>query len=195
MCFNAAASLIAGGALAATGVATIKLAKDKTEVPFAVIPLAFGVQQLIEGGVWLSFAKPALNDALAHGFLFFSHVFWPIWIPFAVLMMERHLNARRMLFACMVGGAVLAGYMFHLMWGQPVNCEIINHSIGYQIANNYIVPTAVLYLLATVGALMLSTRKYIKIIGLIVLILAVIAQLFYSFALSRFGVSSEQLQA
>jgi len=44
MCFSATASFVAGSALSAVGVATVKKAKRKTEIPFALIPLLFGVR-------------------------------------------------------------------------------------------------------------------------------------------------------
>ncbi|GAV20644.1 hypothetical protein MMIC_P1616 [Mariprofundus micogutta] len=49
MCFSATASFIAGGALTAIGVKTVKLAANRAELPFVSIPLLFGIQQIIEG--------------------------------------------------------------------------------------------------------------------------------------------------
>ena len=50
MCFSAPASFIAGTALSVIGVAALKRTESKSEIPFALIPLLFGIQQLIEGG-------------------------------------------------------------------------------------------------------------------------------------------------
>lgn len=49
MCFSASASFIAGASLSAIGVATLRRVESKKEIPFATIPLLFGIQQLIEG--------------------------------------------------------------------------------------------------------------------------------------------------
>ena len=46
MCFSATASFITGGVLSAVGVVTIKKAEKKSEIPFASIPLLFGIQQM-----------------------------------------------------------------------------------------------------------------------------------------------------
>lgn len=51
MCFSAAASFIAGTTLSAIGVATLRNTKTTSELPFAAIPLLFGLQQLTEGVV------------------------------------------------------------------------------------------------------------------------------------------------
>ncbi len=57
MCFSATASFIAGSALSAGGIVTLRMTARRAEIPFAMIPLLFGVQQLIEGMVWLSLAN------------------------------------------------------------------------------------------------------------------------------------------
>lgn len=49
MCFSATASFIASTTLCVIGVATLKNTKASDEVPFAMIPFIFGIQQLIEG--------------------------------------------------------------------------------------------------------------------------------------------------
>ena len=49
MCFSAPASFIAGTALSAIGLVALRNTRKRTEVPFAMIPLLFGIQQLIEG--------------------------------------------------------------------------------------------------------------------------------------------------
>ena len=48
MCFSATASFTAGVALLIVGTVTTRRASRRTELPFALIPLLFGVQQLLE---------------------------------------------------------------------------------------------------------------------------------------------------
>jgi hypothetical protein len=43
MCFSATACFTAGGALSALGVLTIRQVKDRASLPFAAIPLLFGI--------------------------------------------------------------------------------------------------------------------------------------------------------
>ena len=66
MCFSATASFVASGALSALGVATLRATQRKAEIPFATIPLLFGIQQFVEGVLWLSFRfdAPQLNEAM-----------------------------------------------------------------------------------------------------------------------------------
>jgi hypothetical protein len=55
MYFSATASFAAGVSLSILGVATAKRAERKAEIPFAIIPLLFGAQQIVEEMLWLSF--------------------------------------------------------------------------------------------------------------------------------------------
>jgi hypothetical protein len=66
MCFSASVSFTAGTALIALGAVTLKKAGHGAELAYAAIPLLFGVQQLIEGLLWLSFSSdvPRLNPVM-----------------------------------------------------------------------------------------------------------------------------------
>ena len=54
MCFSATASFAAGTALSAVGGLTLRKSQGKVELPLALVPLLFGVQQFSEGFLWLS---------------------------------------------------------------------------------------------------------------------------------------------
>jgi len=138
MCFSAIASFTASALLTATGVYSAKVAwsKDTSCLPLALVPVFFGIQQGLEGFVWLGLhgAQPAMVRAGSLGYLFFSHDFWPFWIPVAAYFLERRPNVKNV-----IGGIALVGLLFSLslyvpMVVQPDGFEaIINHgSIDYQ---------------------------------------------------------------
>src|SRR5581483_5610691 len=97
MCFSAPVSLVAGGTLTVMGGVTVKKVKEKRELPFAFIPFIFGLHQLIEGLVWLSFDSPVVHTVATYAYVFIAHAFWPAWVPFAVLMLERDKGRRKIL--------------------------------------------------------------------------------------------------
>ena len=101
MCFSAPASFIAGTALSAIGLVALRNTRKRTEVPFAMIPLLFGIQQLIEGVIWLTFSydAPILKETMTYVYSVFSHVLWPIYVPLAVGIMEVVLWRKKALFA------------------------------------------------------------------------------------------------
>lgn len=88
MCFSATASFAAGTALIAVGGVSLRRSRGKAELPFALVPLLFGVQQLSEGLLWLSFSNdlPLLKSWATYAFSLFSHVLWPTFVPFAILL-------------------------------------------------------------------------------------------------------------
>ncbi|RRJ46375.1 hypothetical protein EIM03_29860 [Pseudomonas aeruginosa] len=55
MCFSAPASFTAAAVLLGLGTVTMRRARSRRELPYAAIPLLFGVQQLLEGMLWLTF--------------------------------------------------------------------------------------------------------------------------------------------
>ena len=76
MCFSATASFVAGTTLSTIGVATITKVKQRSELPFALIPLLFGIQQFIEGIIWLTFSHdaPLLKQTMTYIYSMYSHV-------------------------------------------------------------------------------------------------------------------------
>ena len=90
MCFSATASFTSGAALLIVGVVTARRARRPAELPFALIPTLFGLQQLIEGAIWLTLPDkaPLLNTVLTTVYSLFSHVLWPAYVPVAVLLIE-----------------------------------------------------------------------------------------------------------
>lgn len=182
MCFSASASFIAGTALSATGVVTLKKAETKREIPFAAIPLLFGIQQIIEGFVWLSFsfANPVWNSLFAHAFLFFAYVLWPIFIPFSVRLLEPDFSRKKLLSVFQVVGIAVASYLLFFMISHPLAVLAADKSIKYFLSLPYGFSLVGLYVLVTCGSPLFSSRKIINIFGILVSISFVIAYYFYT---------------
>ena len=106
MCFSASASFIAGTSLSAVGVAALRNTKARTEQPLAMIPLLFGVQQLTEGVIWVTFRHdaPLLTQTMTYVYSGFSHVLWPMYVPFAMGLLKAVRWRKRTLFAFEAAG-------------------------------------------------------------------------------------------
>lgn len=167
MCFSASASFIAGAALSATGVATVRMTTRKAELPLAAIPLLFGVQQIVEGLVWLSFRDDSsLPDGpLVFIYSLFSHVLWPLYVPFAVGLLENVSWRRKALTACQLAGAAVGFYLLYSIVAFPVTARIAGQHIVYQSPHFYIVIVMALYLIATCLSSLLSSRGIIRMFG------------------------------
>ena len=182
MCFSAAASLIAGGALTATGVVTIGKVKSRSEIPFASIPLFFGIQQLLEGMVWLSLQSGDVlfNSYAAKGFSFFAYVFWPVFVPIAVLMMEKDKQRKKIIAAFVALGVAIGIHTLYAVLRFPVSSNIVNESIVYGVATQFNFLTLIPYVVATCFSCLFSSHKTARVIGGLTLFFAVIAYVFYT---------------
>ena len=167
MCFSAPASFIAGAALSAAGVATIRMTSRRVEVAFALIPLLFGVQQLTEGMIWLSFRNesPLPNATLTFVYSLFSHVLWPIYIPFAVGLLETVPWRKKAVAACQIAGTAVGLYLFYIIVQFPVTARVLEKHIAYESPHFYIVAVMLLYLTATCASSLFSSSRVIQVFG------------------------------
>jgi hypothetical protein len=179
MCFSATASLVAGSALVAVGIATAAKAKKKEERLFASMPLLFGIQQLIDGVAWLSIGNPALTQLAAYGFAFFAYVLWPLYVPLAVARMEKNREHRLAMYGLFVLGLVAALYALTNMLSGPVSAHIVNRCIRYDLPLSYPLLLLWFYVMATCVSMIISTKRFISMFGWLVLLSSAIAGWFY----------------
>lgn len=167
MCFSAPASFIAGAALVTVGIATLRLTSRPSQIPFAAIPLLFGIQQVIEGLIWLSFseASPLANPPLTFAYSLFSHVLWPIYVPLAVRLVEGVPWRRRALAASQVAGIVVGLYLLYFLVSFPVTSRVLGQHIVYESPHFYIAAVMALYLIATCVSSMLASNRIIRLFG------------------------------
>ena len=167
MCFSATASLVAGGALSVTGGLTMMQAKTKSELPFASIPLLFGIQQAIEGVVWLSFDVPLLHTIATYAYIMFSHVLWPIFIPLAIMLLETDQHRKKILGLISFVGLAVGAYLAYYIITDVVTVQVINKSLSYYSLNFYPTLILMLYLLATCGSCFFSSHRIIHYFGIV----------------------------
>ena len=177
MCFSATASFTAGAALSAVGVLTLRKSRRLRELPLAVVPLLFGIQQLTEGVLWLSLNNnlPAPQAWSTYTFSLFSHVLWPIFVPLAILLVETGRQRRRAIGAFLVLGLGVGLYLLYFIVRFPVTARVVNRSISYDSPHFYVVWVLVIYLLATCISGMFSRHRCINVFGVAALTLAIIA--------------------
>lgn len=170
MCFSATASFVAGAALSTTGVVTIRKTKTKKEMLFAAFPLLFGVQQFIEGTVWLSFqyGLSFINSIATYSFVFFAYVLWPILVPFSVGVLEHDIHRKKILYVFQFIGTVVGIYLAYFIISSGVASQIVNKSIVYSMPEKYGVLVVGMYLMATCFSFLFSSNKIINLFGVFV---------------------------
>src|SRR5574338_904038 len=183
MCFSATASFTAGAALLGIGAVTISRARRRAELPFALIPALFGVQQLIEGDLWLTFPDkvPYVNSVLTYAYSFFSHVFWPIYVPIAVLLLEPERWRRSVLAGIALAGFATGLYLLYFLVTEPVVSEIVGRHISYVSPHFYVGAVMTVYVLATCVSSFVSSCNTIRWFGVATFVALVAAYAFYAF--------------
>lgn len=171
MCFSATASFVAGTALSGIGVATLRRAEKKAEIPFALIPLLFGIQQLTEGVIWLTFANdaPVLRQVMSDIYSGFSHVLWPIYVPFAVGLMEATRWRKRTLSAFQIAGLAVGLYLLYSIITRPLIADVVGRHIVYDSPHFFLPAVIVLYLAATCVSCFFSSHKFVNLFGVLAL--------------------------
>lgn len=182
MCFSATASFTAGAMLLGMGAVTLPMARERHERPFAAIPLLFGVQQVIEGFVWLSFdwGRAEVTDTLALAYSFFSHVLWPVYVPTAAWLMERESGRRRLLAGTSMLSLAIASYLLVMLFADPIKAIPVGGHIEYSARHLYAPVVMLAYLAATTISLMISSRAGVRAFGFAAFAAFVLAYAFYA---------------
>lgn len=182
MCFSATASFTAGVALSATGVVVIKKARTKRQLPFAFIPLLFGLQQIIEGFVWLSFSSKFqfLNLFTTYAYVFFAYILWPALVPLSVRLLETNPIRRKIIGLLQFLGTAVALYFVYYIIQNPIVSQIVCNSISYTSPSQYGFLIVATYVLAICGSCMVSSHRIINLLGALAGISFAFAYYFYT---------------
>ena len=185
MCFSASASFIAGASLSAIGVASLMKTEAKSERPLAMIPLLFGIQQLTEGVIWLTFRNdaPLLKQIMTYLYSGFSHVLWPIYVPFAMGVLEAVRWRKKTILAFEAAGIPVGLYLLYFIVARPVVAEVIGRHIVYVSPHFYTIPVMVFYLAATCVSCFFSSHGFVRLFGVLMLLSFIAAYMVHVTAL------------
>ena len=185
MCFSPEASFIAGGTLSAMGIATVRNTRHPSELPFAMIPVLLGIQQLIEGVIWLTFHRdaPLLQQAMTYLYAGFAYVVWPIYAPFALAMLEQTRWRKRVILAFMAAGIVVGLFLLNNILSGPLTAAVVGRHIVYSAPSFTWALVPVLYLGATCVSGFFSSHAFVRMFGGLALLAAIIAYVIHVKAL------------
>jgi hypothetical protein len=170
MCISATTSFVAAGAIAAAGLATLRHVDHPRSVLLATIPLLFALQQFTEGFVWLGLEGAIGALALQHStflFMLYAQGILPFLMPLAVLLIEPRGLRFYGILICTLLGAGLGAYMIYAIVGFPSTSFVERRSIVYHNELTDKLWVAAAYEIATCGALVLSTHRVVRWLGLL----------------------------
>jgi len=182
MCFSATASFFTAGVAGTIGVLSLARANEGRELPLAATPLLFALQQGIEGFLWLNLPLApggSISTGLTVLFLFFAQVFWPVYAPIAILLVEPSEQRRRVMQLCLAIGVSVGAYLFWPILSRPHGAVILDNHIVYVTEYRPSAALALSYLASTCLPLVVSSRRTVIALGAIVLAGTVAAYAFY----------------
>lgn len=191
MCFSATASFSAGLGLTICGIAALMRAKQDRLKMIAVVPLIFGLQQIAEGFVWLSFINPdlaSIRTIASYIFVSCAGIVWPLWMPLAIARFEGSTHLKRYLPSLIAGGLFALSFIA-LMCLYPLtvtaDCNVIYYFdftqaqyLSWGVYYNAI--TSLLYVIATIVPFFITRNRSLWFIGVLISIAYAAAWIVYT---------------
>ncbi len=117
----------------------------------------------------------------------FSHVVWPMYIPFALQFLESTHWRRRALLAFQTAGIGVGLYLLFFLVTRPIVAQIdglhiVRHLI-YVSPHFLLAPVMVLYVAATCVSCFVSSHSFVRLFGALSLVSFIAAYLFHARAL------------
>jgi hypothetical protein len=182
MCFSATASFVAAGVTGAVGAVSVSQVSRQSELPLASIPLFFAAQQAVEGALWLTLPVAPygpVSTTLTYLFLLFAKVFWPLFVPIAVLLVEQERIRRRILIALCAAGAGVAVFFLGSILSNTHSAHILGGHVVYSSEPHLPETVRLAYLVTTGIAPMFSSHRAVQLLGLIVTAGSLVTFFFY----------------
>lgn len=173
MCFSAEADLAAGVVLGLVAVDALRHVRTPAQLPMAALPAVFSVHHLTEVLVWWSLeghVSPVVGERAAWFYLLIAFGVLPALVPIAVRAVEPSPVRRTLLGVLAVAGAAVAVVLMMATVDGGRGTRVDGHHIVYNagVAHDTVVTTT--YVLATCGAMLLSSHVPIRWYGVVNLV-------------------------
>jgi hypothetical protein len=185
MCFSAGASFAGGIIISAIGAATVSKVHKSSQLVFASIPLFFGIQQIVEGCLWMLLPETDyinIQKATTYLYLILAQVLWPTIIPVSVLLMEENRKRKKMLRIFLALGLLLSSYYAICLIFFTVTPIINGYHILYTTTfpDFFSIPAFIVYLIATITPLFISGVRRAHYLAILMFLSCLITAIFFT---------------
>ncbi|MFI6439365.1 DUF6629 family protein [Streptomyces sp. NPDC050759] len=163
MCWSATADLVAGTAIASVGAVCVARTRRPGDLPLAALPLLLGAHQLVEARIWHTGGG---TGAATVAWAVIALPVLAVWVPVGVWCAVPRRTGRRVT-AVVAVGVVTAAFLARALATRPVRAEIRGHTMAYVIGLPHAELLVAGYLIATVGALLLSGDRRLTGLGIL----------------------------
>jgi hypothetical protein len=182
MCFSPEADLVAAAVVGAVGVDALRHVRRREQLLLAGLPLLFAVHQFIEAVVWWSLdhsVSPGLGRAALWRYLVIAFTL-PVLVPLAVRALEPMSYRREAMTWCAGLGAGVTGLLLVEIGRGPIAAHASGLHVSYDIGHGAGAEIVVLYVMATCGALLVSSFRLIAVFGVVNLVAVTTLAIFAS---------------
>lgn len=170
MCFSATADLVAAAAVAPVGVIALRWAPTRADLPIAALPMLFAVHQAIEAFVWFGFdgrVSEGTQQAAILAYLVIAQLVLPLLVPIGVRAIEPVAWRRRALLIPLAAGVAVAAWVTYVITIEDLSAHTEAHAIVYETDYRIGPISTALYAIATLGAVLLTSRRRLLLLGLV----------------------------
>jgi hypothetical protein len=170
MCFSPEADFTAGALIAGVGVETLRRVGARRELIVGALPLLFGIHQLTEGFVWLGLrgeVSSGVGAAAKEAYIVYAHAVLPAVVPLGFTLLEPDRRHSRWMWPLVCLGLLLGVYLLRQVTAYPVGALEEAHCIDYTTHTPNDVLIGALYVIATCGPALISSRPYLRRFGLV----------------------------
>ncbi|MDF9797082.1 hypothetical protein OKW21_002345 [Catalinimonas alkaloidigena] len=186
MCFSAEASFGAGAVIAVVGAFAMQKASTASQGGLAAIPLFFAIQQCLEGMLWITIHHLEYllwQQIGTYGFLLFAWVVWPVYIPFAIRLLEKDPRRRKWL-ALLIGvGSFVSLCFAYILIFHHAEASIAGNHITYTQDFRYDEPfswiTSAFYFIPIALSPFVSSIKKIWFLGITIITSFIITKIYF----------------
>lgn len=170
MCLSPEVDVIAGAAITGIGVATLLQVREKRDLIIGALPLGFGLHQLNEAFVWWGLrgqVSSGVGDAARDIYVGYAQVVLPIVVPLGFALLERDPKRRRLVWPFAVLGLVTGLFLLWHLIGGGIVAQERDHCVAYVTTTPHAIPSATAYILAVCAPALLSSRRHLRLFGLV----------------------------
>ena len=170
MCFSPEADFTVGAVVAGVGVQTLRRLRARRELIVGALPLLFGIHQLTEGFVWLGLrgeVSSGVGAAAKEAYIMYAHAVLPMIVPLGFALLEPEGRQSRWMWPLVCLGVLLGVYLLWQVTAYPVGAIPEARCIDYTTHTPNDVLIGALYVIATCGPALISSRPYLRWFGLV----------------------------
>lgn len=163
MCLSPEVDLVAGSAITVVAVDALRRNQNIRTLPIALVPAIFAVHTFADAFVWWGSqgkVSQVIADMATWAYLFIAFTLLPIFVPIATNLIEPKGWRKNLLGVIAFGGLISgADSLLSITRGQST-IEACNYYVDYHVFGTTQLAGA-FYVVATIGAMLLSGQKYL----------------------------------